>query len=388
MAQCFEPKTAGTDNPHIRTVAFATKKEITDRLIFPDEPYFFEWKGNQHILAQVTEMGYKFKLCHSDQTSKSYQHWTSFLDWMWDCDLLGSWKEYWNVYEEQFNPIQRWENIKTKTSTLLTEAQCEKLSNKPNVTALIVTSDLPISNFVQCVLSLLVNSTDILDRLIVAIAGNGITQRKKEDFLERLSAVSKIPLTVIKTTDALKYGRALDQLIPCVETECYLVIHDTMMVANPTWENEATLFLNNEKAIVQVLGHVSNTLEDGESLKLPALNTSFTLCKKSLIRDLGATWTDYDVPLKFNIGNLVNFKEFTKCHMVSRRNPPLEERTYDSLKIGVGSFVFQKIRESDYEITRFTEVARERDELAIIALENRLQQFPDLCRLYQDYRRR
>jgi hypothetical protein len=169
VAQCYEPRTIQGGGEHIRTVAYAINKDVGKRLRLPavgreeDRGHMFEHGipgvYEDHILKQIKRMGYGFKLCHSEPESPNYLHWTSFLDWMWDCHLLGTWTDMWSVYESQFERHQPWDGLGSRADCLLSVKEFEERSSlKGKVCAIVPTSGAPIRYLMWSVFSLLMRS--------------------------------------------------------------------------------------------------------------------------------------------------------------------------------------------------------------------------------------
>lgn len=367
VAQCYEPKTTSGGGGHIRTIAYATKREVTDRLKLPDPAihkndcgYVFEYKEN-HILQQVIGLGYKFELCHSDPESSNYQHWTSYLDWMWDCHLLGHWSEYWDVYEEQFNPIQKIDGCSGSTATIMTQGEIESRSLKPKKTTVILTTNISeFKKFSLCLVSILANTRNNhdIEEIIVNISGpdkknqESILQDNKQYFLDIISCLeigeSKKKITVIRSWKTLTHGKMIEQAIAHVDTENYLVVQDNMALISDMINDEIINFTN-ESSIVKMWKKTSCesfAINDGW-IKTPNTCSSLTLCKAPAMRESHASWVDYSVDMEFHVGNFVSHKKFLMEHQNlpdSLKNQ--SDKPFFGIDMPSGTFVRDKIRKN------------------------------------------
>jgi len=375
VAQCYEPRSIEGAEGHIRTVAYAVKSEVLSRLEFPevgiehDRPFFFEHgrKGvyENHILKQVLSMGFGFELCHSEPNSDGYQHWTSFLDWMWDCHLLGNWTQYERVFERQFNPIQPFEGVDTRRETLLTYEQCEKMTLIPGkVCGIIPTSTAPLKSFMLSVFSLFLRSDpDVLDHLIVAIngpderTGDTSNQDLKQSFIEDVRNTKwrryehGMPITLIRTWSRIGHAQTLEQCIPWVHTEFYLAMHDDVLVLDSGWCDRTCDFRNDEKMVCVSAGSPihQRLCAVGDILGLPHFNSVFTLCSKPKMKSINANWIGYHVPLNFRVDNLWDYDDFIEYHrrhdllcVTNKIGPPNKEYKVLSIDIG-GCFLHDMV---------------------------------------------
>lgn len=425
VAQCYEPKTIDGAGAHIRTVAYATKKKIIDRLIFPYDAHEFE-HGSNNILKQVQNMGYDFELCHSSPDSDNYQHWTSFLDWMWDCHLLGKWKEYWDIYEEQFKETQRFENVKTSTETLISKGQCEEYTSLPNkICVIIPTSTAPINCLLWSVFSLLLRSDrGIIENIIVGIngpdkrTGDPTLQDVKQKFLEELRDMKwegkDMPLTVSRVWSRIGHGQTLEQCLPWVHTEYYISMHDDAIVLSKDWQKEAIEFFDKKDHAAQTYDNpIYGSLSEGQkvgpknpdSLGFPHFNTVFTLCRKSLMKEIGASWIGYHIPLNFRIGNFANYNKFIEFHKkhgsLDQNTPPREDTDFKLISMDIGTFVFSNIAKNGYKISKFSkniikhfiagswghgDTIVSKNHTDVDLLEEELKSYPEFWNLYKKYK--
>jgi len=377
VAQCYEPRSIGNKKDHIRTVAYAIKKEVSKKIVFPysylDSPAHEFESGENNILQQIKNMGYDFKLAHSEAESENYLHWTSFLDWMWDCHLLGSWEDYWDVYEQQFDPIEKWENIETSNKTLLNEYECEKITNIPNkITAIIPTYSCDMSNFMLCVFSLLLRSSpEILEHIIVGINGpderTGGTelQDNKQKFIEELRKMTwfgkMMPITLSRTWSRLGHAQMIEQCLAWVHTEYYLLMHDDVMILDKKWNKEASSFFLNKNSVMKSQDALSewSLFKVDKRIVFPHFtNTNFLLCSKNIMKKLGADWVGYHVDLNYQVDNLTSYKKLIEYWKDKKMLKPdhniKKEDKFDSMSLDIGSFILPKILDSKYDVEYFS----------------------------------
>jgi hypothetical protein len=425
VAQCYEPKSI-TAGPHIRTVAYALKREVFQKLIFPnsqnkkEDPLLFEHgkRGvfENHIMNQVLEMGFGLELCHSSPESENYQHWTSFLDWMWDCHLLSHWKEYEQLYEEQFNSVQKFENVRTNKQLLITPDQFDEFSLvKDKICAVVPTADAPIEYLIWALFSLLIRSNDSLDHIIVAINGpdsrTGNTERQdlKQKFLEELRLLKfrnrDMPLTLIRTWSRIGHSQTIDQCIPWAHTEFYLSMHDDVIILNDKWCHRLDEF-KDEKLICLTYGDsVQKGLVSREDniLELPHFNSVFTLCKKSRMKKINAEWSGKYATFDFYIDNLYSYNQFIEWHrknnFLDESNLPKKDCKYKAISIDIGGSFIPDIIKNNFEIRKFDsnsikhfiskswchdkEIIQFSKET--LDLEKEIKNIPDFWNLYQKY---
>ena len=112
---CYEPEvfpdgTKGCSNSHFRTTAFGIRREVFQKLRFPDlragRSACFDFEhGNFNMTEQVKKMGYNVEVALGGPIdSPEYVHWTAFADWMWDCQLQES-RNLWEHYNKEFGVL-------------------------------------------------------------------------------------------------------------------------------------------------------------------------------------------------------------------------------------------------------------------------------------------
>lgn len=370
VAQCYEPKTTSGGGGHIRTIAYATKREVTDKLKLPDPKthggncgFAFEYHAGSHILEQVTNLGYRFELAHGGlPDSLGYQHWTSFLDWMWDCHLLGSWTEYLDVYEEQFKSIQRIEHASGKIETLLSIGECEKrtLSQK-KLSFLIEASYLSSScDFATCIASILNNFPNkYLEEIIIGIHGNddNVLDQKQIIVQEIKRNCSTIPISFIRTSNGTKSSIIKDQLVLMCKSESYALLDDTVKIEKGDWEKHMDNFFSNDNlAIICWQRNNATKLKcENEKMQMPSISDKFIICKKHIMKEINASWENYEIEFKFGISNFVSYKKFIQWHEKNKSiigRLPEEEKYFKKIVLKSGSFVIDKIINNNYTIDK------------------------------------
>lgn len=436
VAQCYEPKTIEGRGAHIRTVAYAITRDVASRIKFPQEgpeehrPYLFEHGKigvyEDHILNQVLSMGYDFKLCHSEPESKKYLHWTSFLDWMWDCHLLGHWEEYWKVYEDQFN-MDKWEGVSVRKETVLSVRQCEDYANMPNkVCSIIPTSVAHINYLLWSIFSLLLRSdSDVLHHIIVGIngpdsrTGDPGLQDLKQRFLEELRNLKwqgrDMPITIVRTWSRIGHAQTIEQCICWVHTEFYISMHDDVIIIDKKWQERMGDFKIDKRLAINNWGKFFSTKlkhkNDINSLDLPHVNSTFSICKKSILREINASWIGYHLPMKFKIGNFVNYDEFIKFHkennslaydLAPMETIPKEDAEFDIYSMDIGGNIFIELVNNDYNYKEFYDesivhfVAKSwgtkmkidnKYRKEIFKLEEDLKKIPEYYNLYIKYKK-
>jgi hypothetical protein len=468
VAQCYEPKTPHREGGHIRTVAYGITNEVARKLNFPKDgdlqigtrpswsatnPFrltareIFE-HGDNHILEQVRRMGHDVQLTHSKIDSLNYAHWTSFLDWMWDCHLLGEWKQYWDVYEDQFKSIEKLD-VESDPYTILTEYECEKITKVPNkMTAIIPTYNCEINTFMRCIFSLLLRTTpETLEHFIVGI--NGADDRdvnnppdiqdKKQKFLEELRSLNWVdengawdkpmPITISRTWSRIGHSQVIEQCIAWVHTEYYLLMHDDVIILNRDWEHQLKAFFSNKNAIIKTaapLGGVGVVAypQGYDQLRMPHItSTDFTLCNLPLMKKIKANWNGYHIEIdsKFKIDNFTSSSAFieywrgknllgdlggeSNILFSGHEQKNLCKDIYDVnnefklLSLDVGAFILPKILNSDYVVERFNpntrrhygcrswcRINKSTKDKDSIELEKELEKYPKYNNLYNKYK--
>lgn len=354
VAQCYEPKRMNGDGGHIRTVAYALKREVMQMLELPFWRGMYQGCGHQfehdsdnHVMNQVIGMGYEVELCHSKMESDNYQHWTSFLDWMWDCHLLEKWSEYWDVYEEQFNPIQKLENYETSTGTLLSMGElCGCAESNPRVSILVPSVSGDASEMAASCLSAIARmNLEKIDRVMFGIGGenediNGEKHRLADDLL-----ACGVPVSTIRTHGDTDLGTTIDQLVSLSRSDMYMVLMDGCIVAGRGLDSEIEEFRKDkERMLMCSVVPASAT----SALVLPHPHRSLAVCKKKPLTDRGASWRGAVLPMQFHVGNFVSHAIFTK-HLTSRgllEEAIPETQQFSALEAPVGTFVLDKASKS------------------------------------------
>ena len=392
VAQCYEPRHESYSEspglgclPHIRTVAYALSRPAAESIVFPnvgdehEKPYLLEHGRvglyENHILKQVTDAGYDFALCHSEEGN--YVHWTQSLDWMWDCHLFSdgaevsgrrlSTHEMWALYESQFSSPGSFDPL-----TIFTPEACERMTlKKGKISAIIPTFSSPMKCFMLSVFSLLIRSDpSLLDHVFISIngpdsrEGGHELQDRKQSFLEDLRSAdwrgmkgfNPGSMTITRTWSRIGHSQALDQCIPWVDTEFYLSMHDDVIVMDRSWSDLGD-FNENERMILKTWGCLlSGRLRStGARLDMPHINTIFTLCRKSTMTGLGVPWSGFSFDGRFSLSDYVDPSRFEHEH---RKIDSVEFGSrlgdkYESVSLDIGSFIFSKIFSSGFDTGQF-----------------------------------
>lgn len=362
VAQCYEPKTTTNAGGHIRTVAYATKRSVVDKFEFPKYDTFdfrcgheFEF-GRNHIMKQVLKLGYDVELAHSAPEADNYQHWTSFLDWMWDCHLLESWKEYWDIYEEQFKPVQRLEDVQGKIETILSIGECEKRTLiQDKVTFLIHSKSNNVFDLNICLDSIAVNFPKTLVYEIV-IAFSGLETNEIKDKEKIISTYNNVKINTIALKGSFKESIVKEQMILMCNSEIYIMMDDSIKIEKCDWQKIVSSFINNKKsAILCVNNNPTKVKIENNIFVLPSLNDKFIICKKSILKEIDASWESYEILFKFGIGNFTSYKKFINWQEKNKTiigNVPEESRIFDGINLKSGSFVIDKILNNNYIIEK------------------------------------
>lgn len=353
VAQCYEPKRVNGGGGHIRTVAYALKREVVKllelpfwRSLKPGCGHQFEYKSNDHVMSQVQGMGYDVELCHSEIEADDYQHWTSFLDWMWDCHLLEGWTEYWDVYEEQFNTIQRIEGIESEAATLVSVGQISDMCSSSNkgLTVLIPTKEEDFCNMAASALSVAAYCPkSLIHGFVFGIGGeNEDFNSEKHRFVDLLGEAG-YDVTTVRTYGRTDVGAILQQASSLCRSEAYLALFGGCIIRNKRWSEEAEDFLRDEKLVAMCHGTKSMSFKE-EKLVLPHFSHTAVACKTKPMMTLGASWMGFEYDGNFHIGNLASYSKSRKClrERALWDDKIAEECRYSSLVAPPGSFVIDK----------------------------------------------
>lgn len=416
VAQCYEPRPKEYQGdailPHIRTIAYALRREAADRLTFPtvgfekERPYLFEHgrKGfyEDHILNQVLKAGFKFKIAHSNtevtrevDSSSEYVHWTDVLDWMWDCHLFKdgtnfgkkmTGEDYWRVYERQFVPKENKDEY-----TLFSAKRCEELSLVPRkICAILPTFSSPMNCFMWSVFSLFLRSDPReLEHVIIGINGPDSRdpnpagcplQDRKQCFVEDLRGIRSWPysgtfnpgaITLIRTWSRIGHAQMLEQCINWVHTQHYLCMHDDVIIMDKNWGRSVEEFENDPLLIAKTWGGLPGhpmllrkMQRVGSKFELPHFNTIFALCNKPLMRMVSANWTGYHFNQNFRVSDFVDYDKFMELHdglgSLEKAHPDLsirEDAQYDALSMDIGTFVYSQIARNGLHVGTFEDNA-------------------------------
>lgn len=204
----------------------------------------------------------------------------------------------------------------------LSQSSFEELScRKRKITAVIATSQAPLKTLAWSIFSILLRSKDYVEGVHVLI--NGPTedcqlQDDKHFFLNKLKSAG-LPITIQRIYGHIGHGNALDSMIPWVNTEFYLAMHDDLIVLDDDWteyfENidAATSILYDPPFLMRGVGFANH--KGKKKLALPHLNSTFMICRRSAFKEVGASWRGYHVKNEFNLMEWKNLIEFLEHHI-------------------------------------------------------------------------
>ena len=399
VAKCFEPRPNNYDGdailPHIRTIAYALRREAANHLSFPtvgpesDRPYLFEHGRKDfyedHILNQVMNAGFKFMTAHCDadltrekDPPSNYVHWIDTMTWMWDCHLFENGtnfgghvitaEDYWRIYERQFVPEDDKDDL-----TIFSSKFCEKSTLVPKkICAIVPTFSSPMNCFMWSVFSLLLRSRPSeLEHIIIGINGpdsrdpnpNGCPlQDRKQRFVEELRGIrvwdrgdmlNPGAVTLIRTWSRIGHSQMLEQCINWVHTEYYLCMHDDVVVMDRNWSQGVSEFESDPKLVMLTWGSplMCKMQNNHGTLDMPHMNTIFTICNKPLMKMMDASWIGYHLDKKFRISDLEDFNKVTELQdrlgSLEKEHPSLTIRgdmQFEHCSLDIGSFVYPKIK--------------------------------------------
>lgn len=254
---------------------------------------------------------------------------------------------------------------------VLDRGRCEELTRIPGkTTAIIPTYNSSIDCFMWSIFSLLLRSSDNLEQIIVCIngpderTGDPTNQDNKQAFLEDLRRLKwngkDMPLTINRIWSRIGHGESVEGAIPWVHTEAYTLLHDDVIVTNPTWAEETFTILQDDSVAAvyspPCLGVFVSTYDEdyGKKLNLPHVNTPFITCKKALIKE---RWTGYHVDTEFNLDELGLTEEFVKFHegVIATKEHDRGARfrpheTHSCLSVDFGGWVFYQIKSDKYKL--------------------------------------
>lgn len=237
----------------------------------------------------------------------------------------------------------------------------EKTLLPGKITAIVPTSTAKIEFLQMAIASLLERSNpDHLEHIICVIngpdsrTGDTTTQDEKQIFLENLRNQTwhgrSMPLTVQRVWSRIGHAQSLEMAIPWVHTEYYLSMHDDVIITNQNWTDIGLKnFANNPNLAIQVKEKLCCLLQVSDykglpHLCLPHLTSFFSLCRKSIMTEVGCRWIGYHVEEKFR----ADCEELMKFHYPDITQIPDIE--YNSLSQDIGVWVRAKLKEGGYDI--------------------------------------
>lgn len=252
--------------------------------------------------------------------------------------------------------------------------ECENATLIPEKnTAIIATSQGPIKLLMLTLFSLLLRSNQkYLEHIMVCIngpdtrCGDPSLQDKKQKFLEELRNMKwkdkDMPLTVIRAWSRIGHSQTLEMAIPWVHTEYYTIMHDDIVVLENDWCEEANeIFKDPKVAIVQngvpYFGACAEIVMDKTMnwIETAHMNSTFVMCKKSILTELGCRWYGYYIKKDYSMNN-INYEEYKNKNIQYKSNIefPKENSDYNGISFDIGSWVMYKIKNNNYKIENFS----------------------------------
>lgn len=298
----------------------------------------------------------------------------------------------------------------------LSQSSFEELSCQKNkITAIIATSDSPLKTLAWSVLSLLLRSGDCVENVHVLINGpvDNPLQDKKQLFLNKLRSAG-LPITVQRVYGHVGHANALDSMIPWVNTEFYLAMHDDLIVLDDDWTCWFNLMKDEDERETAILydppflmrGIGISEYEGGLKLALPHLNSTFMICRKSAFKETGASWRGYHVRKKFNLMQWKDLVSFLNYH-IQRNHVTFDykkyvEKDFDYLNVDIGGWAYYLLSKAGFKFSpikshsvyhlraaSWFEVSEQRfDQISPITqdLEYQIkQEIPEIFSCYCDY---
>lgn len=257
---------------------------------------------------------------------------------------------------------------------VLSVEECENATLMPGKnTAIIATSQGPIRLLMLTLFSLLLRSSQKhLEHIMVCIngadtrCGDPSLQDEKQRFLEDLRDLKwfgrDMPLTVIRAWSRVGHAHSLEMAIPWVHTEYYTIMHDDVIILEKDWFEEADeIFKDPKVAIVNpdpvTYGDCSKFTfgEESKFIRNVHANSTFAVCKKSVLTKIGARWYGYHVAKDYNMKS-INYKEYLKYNEKYKSDDdsfPKENDDYNGLSLDIGSWVVHEVKENGYDIRTF-----------------------------------
>jgi hypothetical protein len=179
-------------------------------------------------------------------------------------------------------------------------------------------------------------------------------QDKKQAFLEdiRLLKINNrdMPISVIRAWSRVGHSQSLEMALPWVHTDHYLLMHDDVIILDKDWLDKS--IFNDDVAIMynppMLFGGV-NKKRYGNGLKLsvPHMNSTFLVCKKSILNSLPCRWSGYHIEKNFEPTK--DFFDFHQAKGHIETNDNLNE-SFSCLSMDIGSWVYYELQKSNYQI--------------------------------------
>lgn len=250
--------------------------------------------------------------------------------------------------------------------------ECEEATLLPGKnTAIIATSTGPLRLLMATIFSLLLRSNPRhLEHFIVCIngpderCGDPKPQDIKQRFLEELRMLKwgdkDMPITVMRVWSRIGHSQSLEMATPWVHTEYYTIMHDDIIITNSEWcEESFNALQEKDVAIIQTLPMTYGSwgeyiYENKKFIGTTHMNSTFAVCKKSILTQLGAKWCGYHITKDYNMGD-IDYDEFVSFNTrkLSHGDLPKRNESYNGLSFDIGAWVLYHVKNSNYKILHF-----------------------------------
>ena len=304
-------------------------------------------------------------------------------------------------------------------------SECESASLiKGKNTVIMATCQSSMHIFMTSVLSAVINSNpSTVEHFMVCINGGDdrtestALQDRKQAFLEELRRSKwhgrDMPLTVVRVWSRIGHTQSVEMAIPWVHTEFYTIMHDDVIITKEDWAESAEAKLSMDRVAMckeaPVLQMSTNEVKiDGKDfVNLPHINSSFCVCRKSDMTEIGQRWYGYHFLKEFVIKDTISPERFMENHAEWAGDDKFVsvEKSYEGLSIDVGGFIWSAAIDKGYRIECFDEsksvhligmswcdekvknMRLEQHKDSMARIRQKISEHPELERIYEKYRR-
>jgi hypothetical protein len=252
-------------------------------------------------------------------------------------------------------------------------------------TPIIVTAQAKLTLLMQTIFSLLLRTEpfDRLAKLIVFINGphrhskESRLQDVKQSFLEELGmttwtmptgSVRSINVVIFRLWGQTGHSQLIDGAVPWVESRYYALVHDDIVVLDPSWSQRALEhFTRPDVALVSApplllcgAGVPSSAYGtwQGPCCRLPHLNTAFTVCDRARIAQLNARWQSFHVftkgRMKEYVGNTAEWTAYYRNHGGVDNDGTNDETLIEAVGYDVGAWVYYHMCTAGLQCAEFS----------------------------------